>query len=318
MDRYSGVDYGGPGLTAGLQDQVKFLCRTLRGIPEIWSLHVDFSENNNAVVVPHADPILLEPFLSLKNTRTVSLSGSISPEYGLFFKSSLTNAYHRNSLLRLPPEIRSQIYASVLSPPTQGKGSEGYEGSQSSGRRAANSQPLIKPQSRTNPSSFLSITYTSHLIHKEATLTFYATTPFILSLRHTLLWLSPAWSPDSTNGLRGLPEDRFYRDSGFKYLSYVRNLVIDVPASWDDGEARGVHSRVLKRLGEVLGGGLECVTLKCGFEGVARWMQDELRGLVEPLLRSGRLERFEVEGLWGVGECEWLRRRISGEEDGME
>ena len=114
VNSYMGMikyNYGGQGLTNGLLDHVKFLLKTLRSIPEITSLHIDYRDDSHT---PGSAETVLEPFLTLRNTRTVTLSDALPNALSQKLSSRLTDAYRKNSLLRLPLEVRRLIYVHIF------------------------------------------------------------------------------------------------------------------------------------------------------------------------------------------------------------
>lgn len=110
VDSYTGMakySYSGPGLRDGVKDQVLALCTFLPNLPEITKLSIQFRDDGATAALGQA---VLEPFLTLKNTREVTVEGSITPEFAEYISSRLNDAYTRNSFLRLPREIRDMIY----------------------------------------------------------------------------------------------------------------------------------------------------------------------------------------------------------------
>ncbi|MCJ1374561.1 hypothetical protein MMC20_005793 [Loxospora ochrophaea] len=122
VDSYTGMvkyNYSGRGLTNGLKDQVSTLCTVLSSLPEIHTLHIHLQDDNPPTTSATSTDHLLTPFLTLHNTRTVSLSSSppsLASSRPIFttLSTRLQNSYHKTSLLRLPPELRAMIFHYLL------------------------------------------------------------------------------------------------------------------------------------------------------------------------------------------------------------
>ncbi len=118
VDSYTGmIKYNISGhspLVDGVRDQVAKLVSILGNVSKIHQLQIclqdDYHGTENGQSVP---PVLL-PFVGLKNTHIVSLSGNITPDLQKRLQDRLTNAYMKNSLFRLPLELREIIYNFVL------------------------------------------------------------------------------------------------------------------------------------------------------------------------------------------------------------
>lgn len=115
VDNYTGMvkhNFGGPGLREGLRIQVEKLCqRTLQQMYEISHLHIHFQNDSHTMSV---DQAILRPLLSLTNTRTLKTTGSITADLASTLQAQLTDAYSRNSIFRLPLELRERVYDLVL------------------------------------------------------------------------------------------------------------------------------------------------------------------------------------------------------------
>ena len=115
VDNYTGMvkhNFGGPGLREGLRIQVERLSqRTLQRMYEISHLHIHFQNDSHTMSV---DQAILRPLLSLTNTRTLKLTGSITANLASTLQAQLTDAYSRNSIFRLPLELRERVYDLVL------------------------------------------------------------------------------------------------------------------------------------------------------------------------------------------------------------
>ena len=115
VDNYTGMikhNFSGPGLRQGLRLQVERLCQqTLRDMYEISHLHIHFRNDSHTMSV---DQQILDPLMQLTRTRTLQLTGSITPRVERALQAQLSNAYSRNSIFYLPLEIREHIYDLVL------------------------------------------------------------------------------------------------------------------------------------------------------------------------------------------------------------
>ena len=118
VDSYTGMvkyNYSNPEILArGLRCQVKILCGFLQEMYEIRELVISFHDgdsDSHAVL-----PLVLEPFLQLKNTKSVTVLDPLRLNEGLSSKlqEQLTDAYTRNSLMRLPLELREHVYRHAL------------------------------------------------------------------------------------------------------------------------------------------------------------------------------------------------------------
>ncbi|CAF9927501.1 MAG: hypothetical protein HETSPECPRED_006593 [Heterodermia speciosa] len=115
VDNYTGMikhNFSGPGLRQGLRLQVERLCQqTLQDMYEISHLHIHFQNDSHTMSV---DQQILEPLMQLTRTRTLQLTGSVTPGVERALQAQLSNAYSRNSIFYLPLEIREHIYDLVL------------------------------------------------------------------------------------------------------------------------------------------------------------------------------------------------------------
>lgn len=111
-------------LALGMKKQAEILCEQLQNIPEIRELRIccDGGDAGSREVLP----IALEPFWALKNTHVVHSQGSELDKAGVQAKlqSHLQRAYAKNSLLRLPRELRQAVYRLIIPYTTTSPGSE--------------------------------------------------------------------------------------------------------------------------------------------------------------------------------------------------
>lgn len=118
LDSYTGMikyNYSNPEILArGLRCQVKILCAFLNEVHEIRELQISYlggDEQSHAVL-----PLVLEPFWLLKKTKTVTVQdpSRVNQALGTKLQEHLTDAYTKNSLLRLPLELREHVYRHAL------------------------------------------------------------------------------------------------------------------------------------------------------------------------------------------------------------
>lgn len=100
-------------LVLGLRKQVMILCGGLQDVPEIRELQIHCEGGDAAShEVLH---IALEPFWGLKTTCNVSVQSSKKGLDGVArLQNHLQSAYMKNSLFRLPLELRQAIYTLLL------------------------------------------------------------------------------------------------------------------------------------------------------------------------------------------------------------
>ena len=118
VDSYLGMikyNYSNPIILAvQLRSQVNILCAFLQDLCEIRELHISYHGGDSE---SHASlPLVMEPFRQLKNTKAVKVRDSFRINEGFMMKlqQHLTDAYTKNSLLRLPLELREHVYRHAL------------------------------------------------------------------------------------------------------------------------------------------------------------------------------------------------------------
>ena len=118
VDSYTGMikyNYSHPEILArGLRCQVEILCASLREMYEIRELGISYHDGDSE---SHATlPLVLEPFCQLRNTKSVTVLDPLRLNEGFSSKlqEQLTDAYTRNSLMRLPLELREHVYRHAL------------------------------------------------------------------------------------------------------------------------------------------------------------------------------------------------------------
>lgn len=126
VDSYTGMikyNYSNPEILArGLRSQISLLCSLLNESYEIREFLISYhggDEESHKVL-----PLVMEPFWQLKNTKIVTVKdlGRINESLRTKLQDHLTNAYTRNSLMRLPLELRELFYRHAL-PHTSSTGS---------------------------------------------------------------------------------------------------------------------------------------------------------------------------------------------------
>ncbi|KAA6412396.1 MAG: hypothetical protein FRX48_03386 [Lasallia pustulata] len=169
VDSYTGMvkyNYSGHGLTDGVRDQVATFCTLLRGLPEITKLSIELRDGSATLGLGQG---VLEPFLTLKNTREVNVIGSVTPEYGEHISRRLNDAYTRNSFLRLPREIRDKVYRYLFQPdvhPLYSSKVRPYDSEHCISSVRGHLLPKRYIQIQPLETSMI---YTSRLVHAEAT-----------------------------------------------------------------------------------------------------------------------------------------------------
>lgn len=108
-------------LARGLRCQVSTFCDFLKELHEIRELRISYhggSEENYAFL-----QLVMESFWHLENTRTVNVRDSerVDEVLATRLQEHLTDAYTKNSLLRLPLELREDVYRHAI-PHTLNKG----------------------------------------------------------------------------------------------------------------------------------------------------------------------------------------------------
>lgn len=118
VDGYTGMikyNYSNPEILArALRSQVLIFCAFLKEMYEIRELRITYHGGDSE---SHAFlPLVMEPFWQLKTTKTVTVQDTLPVNAGLGTKlqEHLTDAYTRNSLMRLPLELREHVYRHAL------------------------------------------------------------------------------------------------------------------------------------------------------------------------------------------------------------
>ena len=118
VDSYTGMikyNYSNPEILArGLRYQVNILCALLKELHEVRELRISFhggDEESQKFL-----PLVLEPFWQLKQTKTVTVQdpGLGNEDLSTTLQEHLTDAYTKNSLMRLPLELREHVYRHAL------------------------------------------------------------------------------------------------------------------------------------------------------------------------------------------------------------
>lgn len=179
---YTGMikyNYGGHGLTDGVRDQVAALCTLLNNLPEITKLSIELRDGS---AIAGLGQRVLEPFLMLKNTREVTVGGSLTPGYAEHILSRLNDAYTRNSFLRFPPEIRDMIYRHLFASNLHHHYSKlgtvcSFDDFTDDPERCVGLRPVE-----------LSMVYTCRLVHAEATPVLYRSRYFYINAASQRKW----------------------------------------------------------------------------------------------------------------------------------
>lgn len=118
VDSYTGMmkhNYSNPEILArGLRCQVKILCAFLNELQEIRELVISChggDERSQKFL-----PLVMEPFRQLKKTKIVRVEslGRVNEAFRISLWKHLTDAYTKNSLMRLPLELREHVYRRAL------------------------------------------------------------------------------------------------------------------------------------------------------------------------------------------------------------
>ena len=118
VDGYTGMvkyNYSNPEILAGdLRRQVDIFCALLTEMYEIRELRISChggDEGSHALM-----PLVMEPFCQLKTTRIVTVEdpSRVNDWFHLKLQQHLTDAYTKNSLMRLPLELRELVYGHAL------------------------------------------------------------------------------------------------------------------------------------------------------------------------------------------------------------
>ena len=118
VDGYTGMikyNYSNPEILArGLRCQVNIFCAFLKEMYEVRDLRISYHGGDSE---GHAFlPLVMEPFWQLKTTKTVTVEDPLRANEVLRSKLQqyLTDTYTRNSLMRLPLELREHVYRHAL------------------------------------------------------------------------------------------------------------------------------------------------------------------------------------------------------------
>ena len=278
VDNYAGsvkYNFGGPGLREGLKDQVERLCQTtLQELYEIGRLHVHFQNDSHTTTVDYE---ILKPLLKLTKTRTVTLSGHITLGFAGMLQKRLGNAYSRNSIFRLPVEVRDIIYDLVLpytetfieNHPTQHKYVRWRKG-------------------------HTDILETCRKIHDEAWSLLYRTRNFQLTCGNDHFKFTPFWLPKG----RLLPGLKFPEITGYCNFLQIRHFTIHIPVWWGHTDEKGRRERkaMLERMGRLLQTSprIRSLTLVC-----FRWKLDKewYEEAMQEILYVRNVARVEIFGL---------------------
>ena len=118
IDGYTGMlkyNYSNSEILArGLRCQVNIFCSFLNEMYEIQELRISYhggDMNSHALL-----PLMMEPFWQLKTTKNVTIEdpSRLTGGYSIKLQEHLTDAYTRNSLMRLPLELREHVYRHAL------------------------------------------------------------------------------------------------------------------------------------------------------------------------------------------------------------
>ncbi|KAL9132730.1 MAG: hypothetical protein Q9175_006093 [Cornicularia normoerica] len=118
VDSYTGMikyNYSNPEILArGLKCQVHILCAFLNGMHEIRDLRISYhgGDKESQKILP----LVMEPFWQLKKTRLVTVEdlGRVNEALRTRLREHLTDGYTKNSLMRLPLELREHVYRHAL------------------------------------------------------------------------------------------------------------------------------------------------------------------------------------------------------------
>jgi hypothetical protein len=228
VDSYMGyIKYqqSGAGLTYGLIDQIRPLVQLLGNLDKILSLQIHLDDGS---VDPEAAKAVFEPFKML--TRTHKATVTIFPPpcaSANQLQDKLQDAWHKNSFLRLPPEIRKLVYAYAFLQPAA---------------RASWRMPSLSTYAQSksiankcNPSGKFALSYTCHTIYQESLQVFFSTSPnfelnFIADDRYTFRPIKLSWElSEYTNSLS---IDEFPKGLPMTDLPALRTLRVELRSSW--------------------------------------------------------------------------------------
>ena len=118
VDSYTGMikyNYSNPEvLFRGLRSQISMLCYFLQELYEIREFRISYEggdEDSHKLL-----PLVMDPFLRLKKTMKVTVKdpGRVNESFRKKLQEHLTDAYTKNSLMRLPLELREHVYRRAL------------------------------------------------------------------------------------------------------------------------------------------------------------------------------------------------------------
>ena len=278
VDNYTGMvkhNFSGPGLREGLRIQVEQLCQTtLQDTYEINHLHIHFQNDSHTMSI---DQQILRPLLKLTKTRNVAFSGSVTAECQRTLKQQLADAYDRNSIFRLPLEVRDLIYDLVL-PRTE---------------IIVNTHPTQHKYVRWRK-GYTDILVTCTTIYKEASGVLYGTRNFQLTCGGDRFIFTPFWLPDG----RLLPGLRFPESVGIQNFRQIKHFTIYVPLWWAHIDEKGRHEReaMLESMGKLLqcNPRITSLTLICFC-----WKLDKewYEKAMQEILRLSGIARVDIYGL---------------------
>ena len=118
VDSYTGMikyNYSNPEvLFRGLRSQVSMLCSLLQELHEIREFRISFEGGDGD---SHKFlPLAMDPFWQLKNTNKVTVKdpGWVNESFRKKLQKHLSDAYTKNSLMRLPLKLREHVYRHAL------------------------------------------------------------------------------------------------------------------------------------------------------------------------------------------------------------
>lgn len=277
VDNYTGMikhGFEGPGLREGLKLQVERLCKTLQGVHQLSRLRIHFQNDSHTTGV---DREILRPLLSLRNVRTVEVTGSVTLEFARTLGRQLNNIYERSSFFRLPLELRERVY-DLLLPHTE---------------IMINTHPTQHKYVRWRY-GHTAIIYTCTAIHRESSSLLYRTRNFQLTCGDDRFRFTPFWLPKGRL-LPGLP---FPQSVGSWNLAQIRHFTIYMPVWWGrtDEDGRRRRRTMLESMGKLLGSvpRIVSLTLACFCWNLAKdWYEDAM----QDILSIRGVSKVEIYGL---------------------
>lgn len=241
---------------------------------EISHLAIHFQNDSHTMNI---DQQILSPLLKLTKTRNISFSGSTTAEYQRTLKTQLVDAYSRNSIFRLPPEVRDLIY-DLLLPCTE---------------IIVNTHPTQHKYVRWRK-GHTEILYTCSTIHREVSSLLYRTRNFQLTCGSDHFRFTPFWLPDG----RLLPGLKFPETIGFSNFMLIKHFTIYIPIWWAhvDEEGRREREAMLASLGNLLqcSPRITSLTLICFCWKLDKaWYERAMRGI----LSVSGVARADIYGL---------------------